>query len=34
VAHRCNGMPWKITMLAHDWFKLYREWELSQKEEE
>ena len=32
VAHRCNGKPWKITMTAEDWFKLYREWELSQSE--
>lgn len=27
VAHRRNGEPWKITMLAADWFRLYREWE-------
>lgn len=33
VAHRCNGRPWKITMLAPDWFKLYREWELGQSEQ-
>lgn len=34
VAHRCNGKPWLITMTAEDWFKLYREWELSRSETE
>ncbi len=27
VAHRKNGKPWKVTMWAEDWFKLYKEWE-------
>lgn len=27
VAHRKNHEPWKITMLAGDWFRIYREWE-------
>jgi Holliday junction resolvase len=27
VAHRRNHEKWKITMLAEDWFRLYREWE-------
>ncbi len=27
VFHRKNGTGWKVTMDAHDWFKLYREWE-------
>ena len=26
VAHRRNRSPWLITMLADDWFSLYREW--------
>lgn len=30
VAHRKNDHPWLIVMLADDWFKLYREWELAQ----
>lgn len=27
VLHRRNHTRWKVTMDAHDWFKLYREWE-------
>ena len=27
VAHRRNRDKWMITMLAEDWFTLYREWE-------
>lgn len=27
VAHKKSRCPWLITMLADDWFKLYREWE-------
>jgi len=27
VAHRRNHGKWMITMLAEDWFSLYREWE-------
>ncbi len=27
VAHRRNNEPWRVTMTAEDWFKLYREWE-------
>ena len=27
VAHRRNRDKWLITMVASDWFKLYREWE-------
>ena len=27
VAHRKNLCRWKVTMLAEDWFKLYRAWE-------
>lgn len=30
VAHRKNSKPWKVTMYAEDWFKLYREWEAGQ----
>lgn len=30
VAHRRNNTPWKVTMLAEDWFALYREWEASE----
>ena len=26
VAHRRNREPWKITMLADDWFELYKAW--------
>jgi hypothetical protein len=26
VAHRRNRSPWLITMLAADWFKLYKDW--------
>ena len=26
VAHRKNREEWKITMLADDWFELYRSW--------
>ena len=31
VMHRKNGTKWKVTMDAHDWFKLYREWEAVMK---
>lgn len=27
VAHRRNNDKWYISMLASDWFQLYREWE-------
>jgi len=27
VAHRKNGKPWLVTMLAGDWFGLFREYE-------
>lgn len=27
VAHRRNNCAWLVTMLADDWFTLYREWE-------
>lgn len=27
VLHRKNNTTWKVTMDAHDWFTLYREWE-------
>ena len=27
VAHRRNRDKWLVTMLATDWFSLYREWE-------
>lgn len=27
VAHKKNNAPWLVTMLADDWFELYREWE-------
>ena len=33
VMHRKNATKWKVTMDAHDWFKLYREWEAGQSEE-
>ena len=26
VAHRKNREEWKVTMLAEDWFKLYKKW--------
>ncbi len=26
VAHRKNNEDWKITMLAEDWFELYKKW--------
>jgi Holliday junction resolvase len=29
VSHRKNNCEWLITMRAEDWFKLFREWELS-----
>lgn len=32
VMHRKNGTKWKVTMDAHDWFRLYREWEAGQSE--
>lgn len=31
VAHRRNHDKWFITMLASDWFTLYREWEAEQE---
>ena len=31
VMHRKNGTKWKVTMDAHDWFRLYREWEAGMK---
>jgi len=30
VAHRRNRDQWMITMLASDWFSLFREWEAGQ----
>lgn len=27
VAHRKNDKPWLVTMLADEWFLLYREWD-------
>lgn len=27
VAHRKNGFPWHVTMLAEDWFRVYSAWE-------
>ena len=30
VAHRRNRDKWMVTMLAEDWFALYREWEAGQ----
>lgn len=27
VAHKKNNADWLITMRAHEWFELYREWE-------
>lgn len=27
VAHRRNGCPWMVSMLADGWFKLYSAWE-------
>ena len=32
VFHRKNATKWKVTMDAHDWFRLYREWEAGQSE--
>lgn len=26
VAHKANRKPWLVTMLADDWFRLYRDW--------
>jgi len=26
VAHRRNYKPWLVTMLAEDWFSLYKSW--------
>ena len=31
VLHRRNNTAWKVTMDAHDWFRLYREWEAGGK---
>lgn len=33
VAHRKNRGKWMVTMLAEDWFELFREWEVGQKKE-
>ena len=30
VAHRKNNEKWLVTMLASDWFELYREWQSSE----
>ena len=30
VAHRRNHEPWIVSMLADDWFDLYRAWEAEQ----
>jgi len=30
VAHRRNHTPWKVTMLAEDFMRLYGEWEASE----
>ena len=32
VAHRRNRDNWLITMSATDWFQLYREWEMGQRQ--
>lgn len=32
VAHRKNNHKWLITMVAEDWFELYREWEACREE--
>ena len=32
VFHRKNGTKWKVTMDAHQWFRLYREWEAGRYE--
>lgn len=31
VAHRKNYEDWKITMLAEDWFELYKAWRCYEK---
>ena len=32
VFHRKNNTKWKVTMDAHDWFVIYREWEAGQND--
>ena len=32
VFHRKNNTKWKVTMDAHEWFRLYREWEAGRNE--
>lgn len=32
VFHRANEAPWKVTMLAEDWFVIYRQWEVSRSQ--
>ena len=27
VAHRKDNKKWQVTMMADDWFKMYKEWE-------
>lgn len=34
VLHRKNNTNWKVTMDAHDWFTLYREWLAGQEVKE
>lgn len=34
VLHRKNNTKWKVTMDAHDWFTLYREWIAGQEVKE
>lgn len=34
VLHRKNNTKWKVTMDAHDWFTLYREWLAGQEVKE
>lgn len=29
VAHRKNNSEWLVTMRAEDWFKLYKDWEVT-----
>ena len=31
VFHRRNNTKWKVTMDAHDWFRLFREYEASRR---
>ena len=30
VAHRRNNCRWLVTMDAEDWFRLYRDWEITE----